>query len=82
MSESDVEVAVLKERIEGLREQNKAQFIIVQSEMSEIKAALREMSDFMNKSKGGLKVILAAAGLAGMTGGLLIKVLTYMVSIR
>lgn len=74
--ENDVEVAILKERIEGIREQNKAQFDSIKEEMQQMRADMKIVVNFMNQNKGGLKVAIALMTGAGAVGAGIMKLIT------
>lgn len=74
--ENDVEVAILKERIEGIREQNKAQFDSIKEEMQQMRADMKIVLNFMNQNKGGLKVAIVLMTGAGAVGAGIMKLIT------
>lgn len=85
--ENNVEVAVLKERIEGLREQNKAQYHSIcarieaiedrmEVKFSGFETKLDSVITFMNQNKGGLKTLMALMTAAGAVGAGIMKLIT------
>lgn len=77
-TENDVEIAVLKEQIKGIRDQNKAQFEAIREEIGSLRGDMKNVLNFMNQNKGGLRVLLACGGVAGAVGAGITKLISVM----
>jgi len=81
-TENDVEIAVLREQIKGIREQSKAQYDTIREEIGSLRGDMKNVLNFMNQNKGGLKVIIACSTVAGSIGAGVTKLITVLGSIH
>jgi hypothetical protein len=71
----EIEAAVLREKMEGLREQQKAHADTANKRMDSVEHKLELIFETLNKQKGAYAFGLVAAGGAGIVGSMLVKAL-------
>lgn len=73
----EIELAVLKSQVDGLREQHKEQSNLLRGEIQDLKIEVKILIEQMNKGKGALSILLFSASCAGAAIALLGKMLVY-----
>jgi hypothetical protein len=80
----EIELAVLKSQVEGLREQHKEQFNLLRndaqgtkSDLRDVKDELKNIAEHLNKGRGALSAIILASSIIGGLTALLGKLIVY-----